>query len=130
MNLATKPNAISRAFAEFDADSAKVLDQLRELILTQAQVLSVEVDECLRWGQPSYISPVGSMLRLGISKSGHPAIFAHCQTTIIADFAAEFGSDFQIEGNRAITFPTPDAVQADKLCLMIAHALRYKITKP
>jgi hypothetical protein len=66
------------------------------------------------------------MLRIGVVKSGHVALFAHCQTTIISDFAAQFGTDFQVEGNRAVVFESVSDIQPEKLRLMIAHALRYK----
>ena len=59
-------------------------------------------------------------------QSGDVALFAHCQTTIISDFAAQFGADFWIEGNRAVVFPTTADIQPEKLRLMVAHALRYK----
>jgi hypothetical protein len=97
---------------------------LRELIARESDGL--EVQECLRWGQPSYIAPKGSMLRIGIAKSGDVAIFAHCQTTIISDFAAQFGADFQIEGNRAVVFSNTSDIQPEKLRLLVSHALRYK----
>jgi hypothetical protein len=97
---------------------------LRDLIAAQSDGL--EVHECLRWGQPTYIAPKGSMLRIGTVKSGDVALFAHCQTTIISDFAAQFGADFQIEGNRAVVFSTLSDVQPEKLRFMISHALCYK----
>jgi len=121
--------SVEPAFAAFPTEPRKVLDALRTLILTEAAQLGVEVDECLRWGQPSYISAKGSTLRLGIAKSGDPAIFAHCQTTIISDFAAQFGTDFKIQGNRAVTFSNPHDIQPDKLRLLIAHALQYKLKR-
>mgnify|MGYP000592624135 CR=1 FL=1 len=46
----------------------------------------------LRWGQPAYLAPKGSTLRVGIPKSGGAfALFAHCQTTLIADFREATG---------------------------------------
>ena len=116
-----------KATAVFDAmpDGAnECAIALRALIAHQTE--GIEVQECLRWGQPTYIAPKGSMLRIGITKSGDVALFAHCQTTIISDFAAQCGTDFQIEGNRAVVFKTTADIQPEKLRLMIAHALRYK----
>ncbi len=97
---------------------------LRDLIARESDGLAVQ--ECLRWGQPTYIASKGSMLRIGTVKSGDVAIFAHCQTTIISDFAAQFGADFQIEGNRAVVFSKGADIQPEKLRLMVSHALRYK----
>jgi len=128
MSYVSDPN-VETTFAEFPSDARAVLDELRLLILNEASELGVDIEECLRWGQPSYLSPKGSMLRLGVAKTGDPAIFAHCQTTIISDFAAQFGNDFQIEGNRAVLFPDPRQIQSAKLRLLIAHALQYKLKR-
>tara|TARA_R110002124_G_scaffold72020_16_gene192771 strand:- start:2813 stop:3193 length:381 start_codon:yes stop_codon:yes gene_type:complete len=120
-------HAHAKAAAVFEAmpnDTRKSAMALRALIAREAEGLDVQ--ECLRWGQPTYIAPKGSMLRIGIAKSGDVALFAHCQTTIISDFAAQFGADFWIEGNRAVVFPTTADIQPEKLRLMVAHALRYK----
>lgn len=82
--------------------------------------------ECLRWGQPAYITPIGSTLRIGLPKSGGFALYAHCQSTIISQFSQSFGGDFSIEGNRAILFQTVEDIQPEKLRLLIGHALTYK----
>ncbi len=84
--------------------------------------------ECLRWGQPSYITPIGSTLRIGTPKSGGFALYAHCQSTIISQFAEIFGADYKIEGNRAVVFQSIEDIQPEKLRLMIEHALTYKQT--
>ena len=104
---------------------------LRTLIYETAKGISglAAPTECLRWGQPSYITPIGSTLRIGIPKSGGFALYAHCQSTIISQFAQGFGADFQIEGNRAVLFQSKDDIQPEKLRLMIEHALTYKRKK-
>ena len=104
---------------------------LRALIYETAKGISdlPAPTECLRWGQPSYITPIGSTLRIGIPKSGGFALYAHCQSTIISQFAQGFGADFKIEGNRAVLFQSKNDIQPEKLRLMIAHALTYKRKK-
>ena len=101
---------------------------LRELIFrTAADLPDVPFPtECLRWGQPSYITPIGSALRIGIPKKGGFALFAHCQSTIISHFAQVFGMDFRTEGNRAVLFDTVEDIQAEKLRFLVEHALTYK----
>jgi len=88
------------------------------------------VQETLKWGQPAYLTPVsraGSTIRLGMPKSGGYAIFAHCQTTIIADFRALFGPDFTYDGNRAVIFDEAPPPDLDKLRTLIASALTYHL---
>ncbi len=105
--------------------------QLRRLIFDCAKTSPDvgEVKEVLRWGQPSFITKTGSTLRLGIPKTGGFALYAHCQSTIISDFALMFAEEFDIEGNRAVHFHSLKDIDEDKLCHLINHALRYKIKK-
>ena len=67
---------------------------LRDLIFDVAQDNPQvgRVEETLRWGQPSYLTPdtqSGSTLRIGLAKSGGVAIFAHCATDIISNLCGD-----------------------------------------
>ena len=55
------PNA-DTAFDEMPSDFKALAEELRALIAVEADGL--EVQECLRWGQPTYIASKGSMLRI------------------------------------------------------------------
>ena len=84
--------------------------------------------EALRWGQPAYLtlaSGAGSTLRVGLPKSGGFALFAHCQTSLIADFKALAGAECRVEGNRAVLFRTAGDLRPDLLGLLIRRALRW-----
>lgn len=116
---------IEETFAALEPGARDVLIAARELIFACSGDIAVE--ECLKWGQPSYVAPQGSTLRLGVNKAGKPAIFAHCQSTIISDFAAQFGTDFEIEGNRAVVLGEFTPQDQDKLCALIRHGLTYKV---
>lgn len=123
-NLAV--NAAYNAMPDTDRSGALTL---RHLILNTADEMDdvTNVDECLRWGQPSYISPIGSTLRIAVPKSGGFGIYAHCQSSIISDFAGKFGQDFRIDSNRGVLFRTGQDIQPDKLVFLIRHGLRYKV---
>ncbi len=106
--------------------------RLRELILeTAADLPGIgPVEETLKWGQPSYLTPVsksGSTLRLGIPKTGGFALYAHCQTTIISTFAATFPGQDRIEGNRAILFDRTSQIDPERHVLLIRHGLTYHL---
>lgn len=115
------------AFDRFEGDDLAGALALRALILDEAKSLGIEdVAECLRWGQPSYISPIGTALRIGAPKTGGFNLHAHCQTSVIPEFEEQFGSEFEIEGSRTVHFRTADDLHPDKLRLLIAHGLQYK----
>lgn len=124
---------IGDAFSGFPEAHRQKLLRIRAIIfeISSSDDSIGPVEESLKWGQPSYATPLtksGSPIRLGLTKSGDPVIFAHCQTTIITDFAALNGQDFIIEGNRAVHIgPLETAVQIQALRHLIATALTYHL---
>ena len=105
---------------------------LRDLIFTVAADTpeAGEIEETLRWGQPSYITPKtksGSTLRIGATKGGEAAIFAHCGSQIISNYAATFPGMDRIEGNRAVIFGSADDIAPERLRLLIRHGLTYHL---
>lgn len=125
--------AVAAAFDAFPQDQRVQLLDLRDLIfqVSADHPETGTVLETLKWGQPAYLTPEtksGSTLRLGLSKAGQVALFAHCQTTIIADFQTLFPDDFAYQGARAV-FVSPEALPKQKLRLLIASALTYHLTK-
>ena len=108
--------------------------ELRDLIFDVAAETpeAGRIDETLKWGQPSYLTPEtksGSTLRLGLAKGGGTAIFAHCGTSIIRDYAEAFPDMDQIEGNRAVIFHRKEDVDQDRLRHLIKHGLTYHLSK-
>lgn len=122
--------AVAAAFAAFPDAARGGLLRLRALIFEVAQDTPGvgRIEETLKWGQPAYLTPetrAGSTLRLGVPKTGGFALFAHCQTTIVADFRRVFPDDFAYDGNRAVRFdvdPEPGAIVP-----LIRHALTYHL---
>ncbi|MBL4807218.1 MAG: DUF1801 domain-containing protein [Rhodobacteraceae bacterium] len=86
-----------------------------------------DISETLKWGQPSYttVKKSGSPIRLGVPKPGGFAIYCHCQTTLINDFAALFDRDFKFDGNRAVLFADGETPDLEKIRLLILAALTY-----
>ena len=124
--------AIAAAFARAPEPARAGLLALRALILKVAADVpeAGRVEETLRWGQPSYITPEtksGSTIRLGVPKAGGFALYVHCQTTLLSDFRAVFGDDFHYENNRAVLFQTPADIKPDLLSQLIKNALTYHL---
>lgn len=123
---------VARAFDAFDPAARTALLRLRELIFDVADDTPEIglVEEVLRWGQPSYITPnkkAASTLRLGVPKDGSFAIYAHCQSSVISDFAALFPGQDKIEGNRAVIFDDASQIVPDRHGLLIKSALTYHL---
>ncbi|EBA13598.1 DUF1801 domain-containing protein [Roseobacter sp. CCS2] len=124
--------AVSDAYQALPASAREAAFTLRDLIFAVAAETpkAGPIEETLRWGQPSYITPktkAGSTLRIGATKAGEAAIFAHCGTQIISTYAATFPNMDRIEGNRAVIFDNADASAPDRLRLLIRHGLTYHL---
>ena len=123
---------VEAIFAAFPAQERAGLLTLRELIFDTAdQTHGVgPLLEALRWNQPAYLTPrtkSGSTLRLGLPKQGGFAIYVHCQTTIIADFRADFPDGFVYEGARAIHFQPGQTLPLAQLEVLVRRALTYHL---
>ncbi|WP_299985099.1 DUF1801 domain-containing protein [uncultured Ruegeria sp.] len=103
---------------------------LRTLIFETAASLrrAQPLQEALRWGQPAYLAPKGSTIRLGGHKTARFALYVHCQSRLIGDFISAFPGEDQIEGNRAVLFDTSDQIDPTRHGWLIARALTYHVS--
>jgi hypothetical protein len=106
---------------------------LRQLILdTAAATEGVgELEETLRWGEPSYLttkSKSGSIIRINSKAPDHYAVYFHCQTDLIERFKKLY-PEFQYDGNRSITFDGQEDVPEGELYHCISLALTYHLDK-
>ena len=125
---------VGAAFAAFPEPARQGLLALRALVLQVAADTpeAGRIEEALRWGQPAYLTPEtksGSTLRLGIPRAGGFAIFAHCQTSLIADFRDVVGDRFRYEGNRAVVFTAPEQNDVAALSMLIRRALTWHLRR-
>lgn len=129
-HIAFKSPAVEAVFAAFPADKRALLLELRQLVFSVAEETEGvgSIEETLKWGEPAYLTvkpKSGTTVRLGVSKSGHAAIFTHCQTSVMGEFQALFPDDFTFDGNRAVYVDELSALTASKLRLLIKRALTY-----
>lgn len=126
-------DAVRVAFDAIPEQDRAGLLQLRDLIFETAERLDTvpSVTEDLRWGQPAYLTParVGSTIRLGQPKTGGFALYAHCQTTIISDFAEAYPGWDQFDGNRAVLFTDTKQIDPVRHGALIESALTYHLRK-
>lgn len=126
------PAEVALAFGEFDPASRARLLEVRAEIFAQAKGDPVvgELTEALRWGQPSYLtsaSKSGTTIRLGLhgGPSGVPAMFVHCQTSIIEELRNQFPEPSVFDGNRAILLKADGPDVSNLVRIAIGRALRY-----
>lgn len=98
---------------------------LRELVLRVAGEAGIAVREESRWGQPAFLAPKGTTIRIGVPKGAGFALFVHCQTRLIDEFRAGPGAEMRFEGTRAVQFDRVEEIDAAALAILIAAALSY-----
>ncbi len=105
------------------------LMQLRELIFDVATNNSDvgEVQETLKWGEPSYLADEGSTVRIGWKESRpeHFAVYFNCNSKLVDTFKEVYSGSFNFEGNRAIVFHKDDKIPTAALEHCILLSLRY-----
>ncbi len=115
----------------FDAYSEAVRDELlylRQLIFDVADELKLDdLEETLKWGEPSYLTKQGSTLRVAWRKSKPKeyGIFFNCKTSLVETFKEVYHDTFKFEGNRAIIFKHDDKIPVDALKHCIELSLNY-----
>lgn len=119
------------AYASFPQPARDGLLALRDLIFDLAADLPVgDVDESLKWGQPSYTTTgekSGTPVRLSLTKQGDIAILTHCQSTVIGDFRAICDPSLTFDGNRALHLDPSAPIPTAEITPLIRAALTYRL---
>ena len=106
---------------------------LRDLIIetaTETPEISA-IEETLKWGEPSYLTKVGSTVRIDW-KPKFPdqyAMYFQCTSRLVETFRIVFRSTFEFEGKRAIVFALNNEIPAEELKYCIKAALTYHKVK-
>lgn len=106
---------------------------LRQLVLQTAKETAEveELEETLKWGEPSYVTKIGSTLRMDW-KSKTPdqyAMYFQCTSRLVDTFKGLFKNTFEFEGKRAIIFQLDDKIPEEELKYCIKAALTYHKVK-
>jgi hypothetical protein len=111
---------------------AKLL-ALRRLIFDTAKATKGVgmLEETLKWGQPSYLTPEtksGSTIRIDRVKpvAGQVAVYFHCQTNLVETFR-ELYPELSFGGNRSILLNAGDRLPEAALRHCVALALTYHL---
>ena len=106
---------------------------LRKLIIDTAsenEEIS-ELEETLKWGEPSFIAKHGSTLRMDWKQKSPDqyALYFQCTTRLVETFKMVFGKKLNYEGNRAIVFQLEDELPVEELKQCIIATLTYHKVK-
>lgn len=124
-----KNKDVSEKFNAYPDHMRKKLMFLRQLVLdTVAEIDDIDnIEETLKWGEPSYLTKSGSTIRIDWkeSKPEQYAMYFHCKTKLVDTFKELYCETFKFEGNRAIIFNENDDVPVEELKHCILLSLTY-----
>ena len=119
-------------FESYPSEIRRRLEQLRSLIYEVAQeIRNLQIEETLKWGEPSYTSPIGSPIRIDWKEQSPEKIslFFNCNTLLIATFRDRYPDTFHFAGNREIYFGIDEVLPLPELKKCMALALTYQQIK-
>jgi len=106
---------------------------LRQLVIATAKETDgvTTLGETLKWGEPSYVTNIGSTLRMDWKQKlpDQYALYFQCTSRLVETFRAMFKNTFDFEGNRAIVFGLDDEIPTEELKYCIKAALSYHKVK-
>jgi len=106
---------------------------LREVIIETAREIDniTYIEETLKWGEPSYLTKIGSTIRMDWKPKSPKqyAIYFQCTSRLVETFKAIFESTFSFQGKRAIVFQIDDKIPLEELKHCIKAALIYHKVK-
>lgn len=131
-SIITNP-AVEAVFNNYPDVVLEKVRNLRRIILeTASEIASIQqVEETLKWGEPSYLVKNGSTVRIDwkAAKPDEYAIYFKCTSKLVPTFRELYGDLFHFDGNRAIVFQLADGVPEQALKKCIAAALTYHKVK-
>jgi Domain of unknown function (DU1801) len=130
-----RDSAVEAVFSAYPKPVRTRLLALRRLIFDTARATPGvgPLQETLKWGQPSYLTPEtksGSTIRIDQVKpaADQYAVYFHCQTNLVETFR-ELYPDLIFGGNRSILLNANDRLPEAALRHCVALALTYHLSK-
>ncbi|MGJ8483270.1 DUF1801 domain-containing protein [Pseudoalteromonas sp. SYSU M81236] len=126
---------VKKTFDKYPENARTKLFEIRELVFEIASELALgEVDETIKWGEPSYSVKTGSPIRIDW-KSKSPNnyyLFFNCQTKLVDTFRELYGEELHFQGNRAIALCLSTSLPKEiiKSCLMLALTYQQRKRLP
>ena len=125
---------VASTFKTYPEQQRKHLLAIREMIFEIAAAAPDigPIEETLKWGQPSYRTPVsksGTTIRLAPFDETRAGVFFHCGTNLVDSFRQLFPDELDYSKNRAIVLDPAKRLPKKALRLCLGMALTYHASK-
>ena len=132
LKVKTNPK-VDMVFANYPDFVRDKMQVLRELVIETAEETEgvYQLEETLKWGEPSFITKDGSTLRMDWKEKtpDQYAMYFHCTSRLVDTFRLVFNHKFQYEGKRAIVFQLNQKIPKAELKECIKASLTYHKVK-
>lgn len=124
---------VAEKFEKYPEKAKEKLLALRALIIDTAESIEAvgSLEETLKWGEPSYISKIGSTIRMDWKERAPDqyAMYFNCNTSLVETFRELYPDDLAYEGNRAIVFKIDSNIPVPIVKHCVTLALTYHKVK-
>lgn len=121
-------STVKEKFASYPQNARAQLMKIREEIFAVARDEKLgEVEEVLKWDEPSYLVKGGSTLRIDWKAKSPNEIFVYfnCKTSLVETIKEIYGDLFTYQGNRALVLELSKTIPLAELKHCISLTLRY-----
>lgn len=129
----TKNAKVDEVFNNYPDSVRDKMQYLRALVLETASEIPeiTNLEETLKWGEPSYLTKNGSTLRMDWKKKTPDQfqMYFKCTSRLVETFKQVFGNSFEYEKNRAIIFQLDQDIPVVALKKCIKATLMYHKVK-
>ncbi|WP_075343616.1 DUF1801 domain-containing protein [Tenacibaculum agarivorans] len=135
-NLISDPK-VEKIFDAYPDFVREKMQFLRELVIKTAKESEeiTEIQETLKWGEPSFVTKNGSTLRMDWKekKPNQYGMYFQCTSRLVNTFRLVFNDTFQYEGKRAVVFYLDEKIPEEELkkCIkasLVYHKVKHLIT--
>ena len=132
LELKSNPK-VDEIFSNYPGFVRDKMQFLRKLVIETAEETAgiIQLEETLKWGEPSFITKNGSTLRMDWKEKAPQqyAMYFQCTSRLVDTFRLVFDDKFQYEGKRAIVFQLEQKIPVAELKECIKAALTYHNVK-
>lgn len=132
LKFTTNPE-VEHVFSRYPASVRGKLENLRRIVLEAAEAADMvtAVEETLKWGEPSFVTKIGSTIRIDWKEKmpDQYAMYFQCTSKLVPTFRMAYNNLFEYEGSRALIFPMDESLPESELKSCITAALTYHKVK-
>jgi Domain of unknown function (DU1801) len=119
---------VKRKIESYPTVARVFADDIRNLIYETAKQENLgNIEESIKWGEPSFKAANGSPIRIDwkLNTPDKFYIFFNCRTILVETFREIYSSALKFEGNRAIVLELSEEIPKNILQHCISLALNY-----